>query len=537
MTHTLRLAVASALAVLLGAGLAPAPAGADTVSHDAVTWLASQQEADGGFELADFPPFETPDAILAIAEDAQSSATWSTAEALAAVQAVEQDGLSPLRWADDYVAGENPLSAGKAAKFIVLVAGPLGLPPDAFDPAADGDPVDLVAAMDAGENPTSHSYGDGELNATLYALLAHAVIGRDAPDDTVAYLRGAQQANGGWSYTGLASGSDLDVDSTARAVQALAASGVPAGDGTMAAALTFLADQHQATGAWQFFGVDDTNSTAMATIALAAAGWRTSGPCWRTSSTSAPAGGPYVNPTAWLRTQQITDPGPDEGRFASPNDAWGVNTLATTQSVQALRRGWLPIAPAPRTRSESFSDVPPCAPYTQAVAWMAAAGVNGATTGAFGPRRGVTNARFARLVWNTMDRPTGYPDHGFVDVPVSAGYNNALDWLVGEGIVSDRSGRYLPQGAVTRSRAVSWLWRMAGSPSALDLTVSDVPETARYADAVDWAVDNGLARLSPSGAFGPATAVTRAQLAVMLHRLASTEPAWGAVTVPSTVEF
>ena len=44
----------------------------------AVAWLKTQQQSDGGFELAMFPGFETRDASLAIAEDAQTGTTWST---------------------------------------------------------------------------------------------------------------------------------------------------------------------------------------------------------------------------------------------------------------------------------------------------------------------------------------------------------------------------------------------------------------------------------------------------------------------------
>ena len=47
---------------------------------------------------------------------------------------------------------------------------------------------------------------------------------------------------------------------------------------------------------------------------------------------------PYTAPATWLKGDQVAS-----GRFQSPNDAFGVNTFATSQSVQALRRGWLPV--------------------------------------------------------------------------------------------------------------------------------------------------------------------------------------------------
>lgn len=45
----------------------------------AVGWIIAQQQSDGGFEMAGFPGFETPDAVLAIAENAQTDTVWSAA--------------------------------------------------------------------------------------------------------------------------------------------------------------------------------------------------------------------------------------------------------------------------------------------------------------------------------------------------------------------------------------------------------------------------------------------------------------------------
>ncbi len=121
-------------------------------------WIVSQQQADGGFEVAGFAGFETPDAVLAIAEAAQQQYLWDKGQARAAVEAVTKNGNSGLDALDDFAAG--PINAGQAAKLIVLVAAPLGLDPNAFDPGADGAPVNLVGAVNAvppRTAPTVHS--------------------------------------------------------------------------------------------------------------------------------------------------------------------------------------------------------------------------------------------------------------------------------------------------------------------------------------------------------------------------------------------
>ncbi|HEX7522193.1 MAG TPA: hypothetical protein VF441_09095, partial [Acidimicrobiia bacterium] len=95
-----------ALACVVGLVVAT-PAGAKSSDNapaaaKAVAWLDTQQQADGGFEVSGFAGFETPDAVLAIAEQAQAGATWSTSEALAAVQATTNaTGKTPLDALDD----------------------------------------------------------------------------------------------------------------------------------------------------------------------------------------------------------------------------------------------------------------------------------------------------------------------------------------------------------------------------------------------------------------------------------------------------
>ena len=114
-----------------------APAFNDTPSKStastATAWLLTQQQTDGGFEVAGSPGFETPDAILAIAENAQQQYGWDKTQAKNAVLARVKNGHTPLHAIDDFVDGPG-LDAGLAAKIIVLVAQPLGLSRDTVRP-------------------------------------------------------------------------------------------------------------------------------------------------------------------------------------------------------------------------------------------------------------------------------------------------------------------------------------------------------------------------------------------------------------------
>lgn len=73
-------------------------------------------------------------------------------------------------------------------------------------------------------------------------------------------------------------------------------------------------------------------------------------------------------------------------------------------------------------------------------------------------------------------------------------------------------GRFSPGGTCTRADAVTCLWRLAGSPEVTAVSFADVPATAGYAKAVNWAAEME----DPSGIsadrFAPDQICTRGQI-------------------------
>jgi hypothetical protein len=320
-----------------------ADSGVRTTSQRARNWLVTKQLAGGSFEVGGFDGFETPDAILAIAEVAQQQSAWNADQARTAVRAVTTGGKSALDWADTF--SDGAVNAGQAAKLIVLVAKPLGLGIKTFDPGRDGDVKNLIATVDAGAQPNG-SYG--AFNATLYAALAKWMVDGSVPANTLAYIRSGQEASGGWDFANDPNATDADIDTTSLVIQVLVAAKVSPADTDLVQGLSYLVHQQQSNGSWQSFGTDDPNSTSTAIMAITAVGGDAASSCWRDQVVPAKKGTPYTSPLAWLRTQQATD-----GHIASQNDGFPpVNTFATTQSIEALRRGWLPAAyEAPRSCS------------------------------------------------------------------------------------------------------------------------------------------------------------------------------------------
>ena len=111
---------------------------------------------------------------------------------------------------------------------------------------------------------------------------------------------------------------------------------------------------------------------------------------------------------------------------------------------------------------------------------------------------------------------------GFTDVPSGAYYADAVDWAVEEGITQGTgNGAFSPRKTVTRAEAVTFLWRAAGSPSptAAASGFRDVADkNAYYYKAVLWAVEKGIISGVGENTLAPQGNATRAQVVVMLHR-------------------
>ena len=108
----------------------------------------------------------------------------------------------------------------------------------------------------------------------------------------------------------------------------------------------------------------------------------------------------------------------------------------------------------------------------------------------------------------------------FPDVPDTAYYAEAVNWAVAkkitEGIGNKRFGSNDP---CTRAQIVTFLWRAAGSPGPKTMSgFSDVPADSYYAKAVAWAVENGITGGTGDGKFSPDATCTRAQAVTFLYR-------------------
>lgn len=116
---------------------------------------------------------------------------------------------------------------------------------------------------------------------------------------------------------------------------------------------------------------------------------------------------------------------------------------------------------------------------------------------------------------------TQTPQTTFADVPASAWYCDAVEYVYENGLMSGVSGgRFAPNDTLTRAMLVQTLYAMEGRPAAASAGFADVASGDWYASAVNWAAANGVVSGVSETGFGPNNALTREQLALILYRFA-----------------
>lgn len=168
----------------------------------------------------------------------------------------------------------------------------------------------------------------------------------------------------------------------------------------------------------------------------------------------------------------------------------------------------------------TFTDVSEDAYYADAVLWAVANGVTyGTSATTFSPDMAVSRAQMVTFLWRAHGSPKATGANPFTDVSTSDYYYDAVLWAVANGVTNGTSATtFSPDTAVTRSQAVTFQWRAAGSPVVSGSSFGDVATDAYYVNAVTWAVTNGITNGTGGNTFSPDVVVSRAQAVTFLHR-------------------
>lgn len=169
---------------------------------------------------------------------------------------------------------------------------------------------------------------------------------------------------------------------------------------------------------------------------------------------------------------------------------------------------------------QRFRDVPFGSYCTDAVDWAAELGITtGTTPETFSPTASCTRAQMAVFLWRAM----GCPDADgtlLPDVDANAYYAKAILWAQTMGITKGTAnGTFDPNGTVNRAQMVTFLWRLAGEPAGKGtLPFADVDADAYYAEAVRWAVAQGITKGTTASTFAPNEPCNRGQIVTFLYR-------------------
>ena len=167
-----------------------------------------------------------------------------------------------------------------------------------------------------------------------------------------------------------------------------------------------------------------------------------------------------------------------------------------------------------------FSDVSTSAYYYEAVKWAQEKGITGGIgNGLFGPNQPCTRAQIVTFLWRAAGSPEPKSMSSFSDVSADSYYAKAVAWAVENGITTGTGdGKFSPDATCTRAQSVTFLFRAIGKLVDSKAEFSDVLTDSYYANAVAWAVENGVTNGIGNGLFGPDNSCTRAQIVTFLYR-------------------
>ena len=166
-----------------------------------------------------------------------------------------------------------------------------------------------------------------------------------------------------------------------------------------------------------------------------------------------------------------------------------------------------------------FTDVAATAYYYEPVLWAVEEGITtGRSATTFAPNDTCTEANILTFLWRANGEPAAETAENPFGAAVNTGsyYYNAALWAYEQGMIDET---FDPNTACTRAQAVYFMWVAAGSPDdAAASSFTDVAADASYADAVNWAVAQGVTTGRTASTFAPDDTCTRGNIVTFLYR-------------------
>ena len=214
-----------------------------------------------------------------------------------------------------------------------------------------------------------------------------------------------------------------------------------------------------------------------------------------------------------LETLTVTDKNGKEVKLTEKNGKYTFTMPASKVTVTATFMD-------DNTMLNFFVDVKASDYYYDAVLWAAQNGITSGTDAEhFSPNQPCTRAQIVTFLWRAAGSPEPKAMSSFADVSTDAYYAKAVAWAVENGITTGTGdGKFSPDATCTRAQSVTFLFRAIGKLVDSKAEFSDVLTDSYYANAVAWAVENGVTNGIGDGLFGPNNSCTRAQIVTFLFR-------------------
>lgn len=173
--------------------------------------------------------------------------------------------------------------------------------------------------------------------------------------------------------------------------------------------------------------------------------------------------------------------------------------------------------PAVSASPTKFTDVVVSSPFVDAINWAVEKNITtGKTDTTFAPGEECTNGQILTFLWRANGSPEPTIENPFID-SVPASFQKAAVWAYEKGLISGEIfGASVP---CTRAMVMTYLWKLMGSPNVGSANFSDVSASSSYAQAVAWAVANGITAGTTFTTFSPDNTCTRGQIVTFLYRL------------------
>ena len=167
-----------------------------------------------------------------------------------------------------------------------------------------------------------------------------------------------------------------------------------------------------------------------------------------------------------------------------------------------------------------FYDVPNDAYYYEAVKWAVEKGItSGIGNDLFGSNDPCTRAQIVTFLWRAAGSPEPKALSSFTDVPADTWYAKAVAWAVENGVTAGvGDGLFGSDDTCTRAQSVTFLFKALKAAAKGEAGFRDVASSDWFAQAVAWAVENGVTAGVGGGLFGSGDDCTRAQIVTFLFK-------------------